>query len=94
MKVETPGESSSAKTRARVIKYFAKIAVFTVALLILMLIEKIQRSMFKAASIQQIKSIQEHDSPSSVAFFRFIYYLGDTRCYTVFMMIMFNILSR
>lgn len=85
---------AAAKTRARIIKYCGKIGVFAFVLLILMLLEQGQKTMFKSASIQQIKAIQENDSASSVGFFRLIYYLGDTRCYTVFMMILFNVLSR
>jgi hypothetical protein len=84
----------AAKSKARVIKYLAKITMFTVSLLLLMLLEQGQRSMFKTSSIAQIKAIQQHDSGSSIGFFRFIYYLGDTRCYTIFLMILFNFLSR
>eukprot|EP00347_Sterkiella_histriomuscorum_P008639 403344328 len=64
------------------------------AILAMLLLELIQRTIFQKASIESIKNLQENDSKSTIGFFRFIHYLGDARCYYVLVMLFFNLYSR
>ena len=76
------------------VKNGLKLGLFVGILVLLMIVERMQRSMFKNASIEQISRIQQNDTPATVAFFKFIYNIGDTRCYFIFVMLLFNFVSR
>jgi hypothetical protein len=82
------------KKNGSLVKHGLRLGLFIIIVILLMLVEKMQRSMFKTASIEQIRRIQENDTQTTINFFKFIYNIGDTRCYFVFVMILFNFASR
>ena len=75
-------------------KYAIYFGVFVGILTGLCIFDLLQISIFRQSSIDTIKSIQENDPQTTINFFRFIFVLGDVRCYLVFLMILFNLLSR
>ncbi|CDW89873.1 pap2 superfamily phosphatase [Stylonychia lemnae] len=84
-----PDAKSDSLTTA-LLKFFACF----VLVIVVLLLELIQRSIFSKASIESIKQLQENDAKSTVGFFKFIYFLGDARCYYVLVMLFFNFFSR
>ena len=52
-----------------ILKYSIKMTLFVGVVLIMMLLEKLQRNLFRDASTEQIRRIQENDSQSTIDFF-------------------------
>lgn len=63
-------------------------------LALLLLLEYLQREAFAESSISKIIDVQATLSQSTIGFFRFINFIGDSRCFYVLLMIQFNLASR
>lgn len=70
------------------------LAIYIGVFISLIFLGKLQQEVFRKSSLESIKKIQQDDSESTIGFFRFIYFLGDTRCYMIFQMMLFNLASR